>query len=84
MNLKRVFAKRAVAVVLAGALAGMAAVPSMAQQGADKKKGAVELAPPVPPMGKSDIPYWPYITSILLLALVVGVNFIPSKRGHQD
>jgi hypothetical protein len=67
---------------LAGAMAFTAA-PALAQSGGSKKKVEV-LNPPTPPLGKSDIPWTPYFVAVLLAGLIVGVNFIPSKRGHQD
>ena len=42
------------------------------------------LTPAVPPVGKSDTLWMPSVAAVLLALLVVGVNFIPSKRGHQD
>ncbi len=68
------------------AAASLLAVPALAQDapsGGSKKKEVLAVAP-TPPAGKSDIPFTPYIVTILLLLIVVGVNFIPSKRGHQD
>lgn len=42
------------------------------------------LKPPTPPVGKADTPWIPIILAFLFVAIIVGVNFIPSKRGHQD
>jgi preprotein translocase subunit SecG len=35
-------------------------------------------------VGKSDIPWMPYIMAVLFAIIIIAVNFIPSKRGHQD
>jgi hypothetical protein len=44
-----------------------------------------ELRPPVAPLSTSaSAPYIPMGVGLLLAALVIGMNFIPSKRGHQD
>ncbi len=58
-----------------------AAAPVLAQTAPKVEK---ILKPAVPPVGKSDIPWMPYIMAALLAIIVVAVNFIPSKRGHQD
>jgi hypothetical protein len=60
--------------------------PVLAQgpSGGTKKKDAQPLIAPVPPIGKSDTPWMPYGVAILLAGLIIGANFIPSKRGHQD
>jgi hypothetical protein len=42
------------------------------------------LKPPTPPVGKAETPWLPIILAFLLVAIIVGVNFIPSKRGHLD
>ena len=52
--------------------------------GGSNKAKEEQLQPPTPPIGKADIPWYPYLGAILLLVVVVAVNFIPSKRGHQD
>ncbi len=74
-------------VLVAGVVVAVAAPGVMAQSGGSgggKKKEKVELVVPTPPVGKSDIPWTPYGVAILLAGLIIGVNFIPSKRGHQD
>ena len=74
------------AALLAAASLFAAPLPALAQDapsGGSKKKEVLAIAP-TPPSGKSDIPWTPYAAAILLGLLVVGVNFIPSKRGHQD
>jgi hypothetical protein len=62
------------------ALAAMAA-PVIAQTAPKVEK---VLKPAVPPVGKSDIPWMPYIMAVLFAIIIIAVNFIPSKRGHQD
>ena len=57
--------------------------PALAQESSSKKKVEV-LQPPTPPAGKSEISWLSYATAIILGGLIAGVNFIPSKRGHQD
>ncbi|MCC6320400.1 MAG: hypothetical protein IT438_03065 [Phycisphaerales bacterium] len=68
----------AAAVIAACALAA----PAPAQSGGKKKE---ELRPPVPPQTTSSSPPTiPLLVGIALAAMVAGVAFIPSKRGHQD
>ncbi len=41
-------------------------------------------APPQPNLNKS-VPAWlGFLVMVILLALVLGVSLLPSKRGHQD
>jgi hypothetical protein len=42
------------------------------------------LKPPTPPVGKVDTPWLPIILAFVFTGIIVGVNFIPSKRGHLD
>lgn len=50
-----------------------------------KKKGPVELKTPVPTKEDADRPIiTTYLLLVVILAAVIGVNCIPSKRGHQD
>jgi hypothetical protein len=62
-------------------LLAAAAAPVIAQTAPKVEK---ILKPAVPPVGKSDIPWMPYFMAVLLAIIIVAVNFIPSKRGHQD
>ena len=40
---------------------------------------------PLPPTLSRWLPPWlGYIVMVILLALVLGVSLMPSKRGHQD
>ena len=41
-------------------------------------------APPSPSLSKWAPPWVGYIVTVVLLALVLGVSLMPSKRGHQD
>lgn len=52
---------------------------------ADGKK-AVILQPPTPPTGQSGdgAGFLTYGFGILLAGIVLGICFLPSKRGHQD
>jgi hypothetical protein len=71
--------------LLAAAAVALLSVPALAQPSdTNKSKKNEPLVPPTPPPNKSDIPWTPYIVAVVLAGLVVGVNFIPSKRGHQD
>lgn len=45
---------------------------------------AQESAPPAPALSRWLPPWVGYIVMVLLLALVMGVSLMPSKRGHQD
>jgi hypothetical protein len=43
------------------------------------------LRPPSPPSGAGNwSPIWSVLVGLLVGSLVLGVAFIPSKRGHQD
>ena len=49
--------------------------------------GAVTLAqegPPQPTLARGAAPWVGYAVMFLLVALVLGVSLLPSKRGHQD
>jgi len=70
------------AALLAAAM--LFTVSASAQEGGTKKKEVQPLIAPVPPIGKSDTPWMPYGVAVILAGLIIGVNFIPSKRGHQD
>jgi hypothetical protein len=45
---------------------------------------AQESAPPAPGLSKNAPPWMGYIIMVFLLALVLGVSLMPSKRSHQD
>ena len=45
---------------------------------------ALATAPPQPSLTKSAPPWVGFIFMGVLLALVLGVSLMPSKRGHQD
>jgi hypothetical protein len=73
--------------LLAGTLAlgtlTCVAAPVMAQP--NNTNAENELAPPVPSPPRNPPSFLMGIAMAFVLgALVVGVNFIPSKRGHQD
>jgi hypothetical protein len=75
---------RLAARLLAGALAvgTLTSVTSPVFAQGDKKK---ELTPPVPSPPQKPAGFLLGIGAALVFgALVIGVNFIPSKRGHQD
>ena len=81
-------APRMASSVLVGVFAlGAFAMPAAdaSAQPKDKKKQE-ELRPPVPPQSAGDMPtHYMGLTVLLLgIGLVVGINLIPSKRGHQD
>lgn len=78
------FHRTARLVLAAAALVAVSAPSVLAQSGGTKKKEVQPLVAPTPPVGKSDIPWTPYGVAIILAGLIIGVNFIPSKRGHQD
>ncbi len=66
----------------------IAVAPALGQLGGgvEKKDAAnTKLEPPSPTFKadeSSDI--MPYIWGCLLIAIALGVNLIPTKRGHQD
>ncbi|MCX5689360.1 MAG: hypothetical protein NTV94_06160 [Planctomycetota bacterium] len=79
--------KSILACLLAATLvAPMVAVPFAVarQQPAADPNATKALTPPTP--GKPDDPplVMNYLTMMLIIAMVVGANLIPSKRGHQD
>lgn len=57
--------------------------PALAQSSSGTKK-VEPLVPPSPPPTNSGTPWMPMLTMFVLLAIIVGVNCMPSKRGHQD
>ncbi|MBX3359178.1 MAG: hypothetical protein KF745_12215 [Phycisphaeraceae bacterium] len=76
---------RAVAAgVVAAALVGLPAV-SLAQPIGNRPAAKKELTPPIPP-APTEPPSAPLQMSVAvaILAILVGVSMIPSKRGHQD
>ncbi|MFN7020475.1 MAG: hypothetical protein ACK4WH_04000 [Phycisphaerales bacterium] len=75
--------RRVSAVLAVAALALAVSAPALAQTSGTRKKE--ELRPPVPPASTtSSPPTIPLLVGIALAAMVFGVAFIPSKRGHQD
>ena len=60
--------------------------PAMAQQTPATDPNAAPKPPAPPTPGKPDEPpvVMNYLVMILIIAMVVGANLIPSKRGHQD
>jgi hypothetical protein len=72
-------------LLTAGVLAvGVLVMGAIAQQPGFGEEGAEPLRPPVP--GKPDEPMliMNYLIMVVIIAVVVGANLIPSKRGHQD
>lgn len=66
---------------------GPGAASALARQftSPDAGPGGEQLTPPTPILPHSTpILWWIYMVAILLIAMVVGANVIPSKRGHQD
>jgi len=45
---------------------------------------AQSSAPPAPGLRRTPAPWVGYLVIFVLLALVLAVSLIPSKRGHQD
>lgn len=45
---------------------------------------ALANAPPQPTLSKWSPPWLGFVFMGILLALVLGVSLMPSKRGHQD
>jgi hypothetical protein len=83
------------AVGLAALALGLGAPDALAQRagpgggasssesgGSKKKKEALQA--PIATGEAASGPWFPLIAAILLLGMIVGVNFLPSKRGHQD
>jgi hypothetical protein len=53
----------------------------LAQAAADAPQ---PLKPPTPGTPDSPPMIWNVLLAVVIVALVVGVSLIPSKRGHQD
>jgi hypothetical protein len=71
------------AVAFASVLGGSAG--AMAQQNNNQPKKKEGLTAPVPAPPRTPPSHLVGVIFCFLLGgLVVGVNFIPSKRGHQD
>jgi hypothetical protein len=45
---------------------------------------AQDNVPPPPSLSRTQKPWLGYAVMFLLLAVVVSVSLMPSKRGHQD
>lgn len=78
---------RLAAPIVAGALAigALCAAPPEASAQSSTKDKSKELTPPVPNPPKDPPSHLMGMLMVLVLGgLVIGVNFIPSKRGHQD
>ncbi len=45
---------------------------------------AQENVPPPPTLSRTPKPWLGFVVMFLLVALVLGVSLMPSKRGHQD
>ncbi len=59
-------------------------MPTALAQSGEVKKGE-PARPPTAPLGNNtSAPFLPMGIGILVAILVVGVSFIPSRRGHQD
>jgi hypothetical protein len=64
--------------------AAVALAPVALGQPTEGKKGE-PLKPPTAQAGSNTAgPWLPMLIGVGVAALVVGVSFIPSKRGHQD
>lgn len=79
---------RASRVVRAAAIlaAGLLPLASLSAQPTPEKKddpSKIEAPQPRPP-SKPASTFASMMAALTLAALVIGVNFIPSKRGHQD
>lgn len=76
---------RGLALGLLGAvtvLGSVAAPEAPAQTSTGKQQ---TLSPPTPAGGKNEGGNWAqFFTALLIATAIIGVNFIPSKRGHQD
>ncbi len=77
--------RRAVCAGVAAVVAGTVALPSAAEAQNQPGGTGSELNPPVPaPPQKVTTNFAALAEAFFLAALIVGVNLIPSKRGHQD
>ncbi|MBX3409849.1 MAG: hypothetical protein KF859_08175 [Phycisphaeraceae bacterium] len=78
------FLGRSPLVVAALLVVGVLAYGAAAQPPGFGEEVTEPLRPPVP--GKPDQPMliMNYLIMVVIIAVVVGANLIPSKRGHQD
>jgi len=76
-------AKNVVRAVAAVAILVLPLAPLSAQPNNDKDPNKLEAPQPRPP-GKPAGTFIGMLSAFVLGGLVIGVNFIPSKRGHQD
>jgi hypothetical protein len=67
-------------------VAGMTLACLPAPASAQPKPTTTELNPPIPapPKTEGTSRLITILEAIVLASLIVGVNLIPSKRGHQD
>ena len=79
---RRLIATGIVALV-AAAGAVLPAATTLAQTPSTKNQ---PMTPPTPPSGTGTpaAPWSQWLLAVGLVVLVIGVNCIPSKRGHQD
>lgn len=68
-------ASRVRSAIIAAAAFAFTAVPALAQR---------DLTPPQPMSGDGKTPLLPMFIAAVCVAMVIAVNLIPSKRGHQD
>lgn len=76
--------RRIVPVIALAAASTLAVAPAALGQatGSSRKE---PLTPPTAPLSSdSSAPWKPMIAAVVIGAIVLGVAFIPSKRGHQD
>jgi hypothetical protein len=45
---------------------------------------ARDNVPPPPTLSRTPKPWLGFVVMFLLVALVLGISLMPSKRGHQD
>ena len=45
---------------------------------------AQDNVPPPPTLSRTPKPWLGFVVMIVLVALVLGISLMPSKRGHQD
>lgn len=71
--------------LIAGFLAAAALATFAPLASAQVIKKEVKVDAPTPGKEDADRPFLTHwLLMILIIALIIGVNCIPSKRGHQD
>jgi hypothetical protein len=72
------------ALIAAASLATACPPSALAQNRPPAAAGELNPPVPAPPKTQGTSKLITMLEAILLAAMIIGVNLIPSKRGHQD